>query len=175
MAPSGPAVPPETAAARAPAPAESTSGVAQRAVEAVLTAAERSQSAGQHSVNLQFSLSGVDLAVRVQLRSGAVHATFRTDSPELRSALAEEWHSVSAQSAGAPLRMVAPVFTSKEAMSSGHFQGGGGSPGRETGGRRPAAAPSFAVPAASAKPAAALSSPVSAAPGRAAARLHVLA
>ncbi|MDB6093982.1 MAG: hypothetical protein JWM32_1544 [Verrucomicrobia bacterium] len=66
---------------------------AHHAVEAVLSAAERVGNSAKSSVQLNFSVGNADLSVRVELRDGAVHATFRTDSAELRSALATEWQS----------------------------------------------------------------------------------
>ena len=41
------------------------------------------------------------LALRVELRDGTVHTTFRAQSAELRSALAQEWPSK-------PLRIIVP-------------------------------------------------------------------
>ena len=105
---------------------------AYHAVEAVLTAADRVSSGGRQSVNLRFSVGGVDLDVRVEMRADQVHATFRTDSPELRSALANEWHSVNAAGNGeSSLRLAAPIFTSNANLSNSSntspFAGGDGS------------------------------------------------
>ena len=86
---------------------------AHRAVEAVLNATERFASRDQNSVNLQFTVGGSDLNVRVELRAGEVHTTFRTDSAELRAALSNEWQSVTSQSSGdRSIRLATPVFTS---------------------------------------------------------------
>jgi hypothetical protein len=54
----------------------------------------------------------------VELREGAVHTTFRTDSTELRSALAHEWQSVSGQASDRPVKMADPVFAGSHGGSS---------------------------------------------------------
>ncbi len=114
---------------------------AHRAVEAVLVAADRFSSGDQHSVNLQFSVGGTDLNVRVEMRADEVRATFRTDSPELRSALAHEWQAAGNSAAGErSLRLAQPVFTSNHAESSTSLSFAGGdasSRQRDTGSRRP--------------------------------------
>jgi hypothetical protein len=96
---------------RAPLPVTTDSAsAANQAVEAAMSAADRLASGEQKAVNLQFSVGNADLSVRVELRDGAVHATFRTDSTELRTALVHEWQSVN--SGDGPLRLADPVFTS---------------------------------------------------------------
>lgn len=77
-----------------------------------MSAADRLVTGEQKSVNLQFSVGNADLSVRVELRDGAVHATFRTDSTELRSALVHEWQSVNPGDSDRPVRLADPVFTS---------------------------------------------------------------
>ncbi len=89
-----------------------TSGAAHRTVESVLAVADHFTTGGQHGVNLKFSVSGVDLAVRVEVRGGNIQATFRTDSPELRAALATEWRAVAAESGERGQQLAEPVFTS---------------------------------------------------------------
>ena len=124
-------VPAFVAAPHAPAEVASTSStnhltetksVAQGAVEAVLSAADR-VSTDRSSVTLQFSLGGNDLAVHVDFRGGAVQATFRTDSPELRAALAHEWSAAGSKMTDASVRMAPPVFTSSDAGTSTSFSG----------------------------------------------------
>lgn len=89
------------------------SSSARRAVDSAMAVADHFARGSQRSVNLQFSVSGVDLAVRVEMRQDGVHTTFRTDSPELRAALAQEWNSVIAtQAADRPQRLSEAVFTS---------------------------------------------------------------
>ncbi len=92
-------------------------GTAHQVVEAAMSAADRLASGEQKSVNLQFSVGNADLSVRVELRDGALHATFRTDSTELRSALAHEWQSVSSSSTERSVRLADPVFTSANSSS----------------------------------------------------------
>lgn len=92
---------------------------AHRAVDSTMAIAEHFGTGGERSVNLQFSVSGVELAVRVELRGNAVHTTFRTDSPELRAALAAEWQSVNASQAGNRSQWLAdPVFAGSSSGNS---------------------------------------------------------
>ena len=112
-------------------PINEPTALAHRAVDAVLSAAER-VSGERNSVNLQFSLAGNDLAVRVEFRGGSVHATFRTDSPELRAALESEWTAAGSKITDASVRMAPPVFTSSNAGSSTTSSGEGASQQRES-------------------------------------------
>ncbi len=93
--------------------------VAQRAVEAVMSVADLSATRQQHAVNLQFSVGGTPLEVRVEMRAGEVHTTFRTDSNDLRAALSDAWQSASASS-DKTMRLITPVFApgSSSYMSS---------------------------------------------------------
>lgn len=107
---------------------------AQRAVEAVLTAVERFSDGERHSVNLSFAMGDTALDVRVELRDDTIHATFRTESHELRHALASQWQGVtgSGDAGERTLRLAAPVFTGQTAASSttanfSSFAGGDGS------------------------------------------------
>jgi hypothetical protein len=107
---------------------------ARRAVESAIAMAEHFTGVEHRGVNLQFSVSGVDLAVRVELRGDAVHTTFRTDSPELRAALAHEWQVVNAQPADRSMRLADPVFASSSNSSSAQADAGSHQQ-RETGAR----------------------------------------
>lgn len=104
---------PQALAASAPAaePTLVAASVAHRAVETV-TAVVDAQAASKlqpvPSVQLKFRVGAEDLAVRVALRDGVVHTEFRTDSPELRAAIQQEWKAVTAQPDSA-LRFVDPV------------------------------------------------------------------
>jgi hypothetical protein len=102
-----------------------TLGSAHDAVEVVLEAADRAASQQQKSVNLQFSIGGTELAVRVQLHANEVRATFRTDSAELRAALSHEWQSVESTSAGGDrsFRLAPPVFAAPEQSALNSFAG----------------------------------------------------
>ena len=87
-----------------------TLAAAHRAVDAVMAAADRFTPASPSVVNLRLEVGDQNLGVRVELRDGAVHATFRTDSPELRAALDHEWRVAVAQPQDPSLRLAAPVF-----------------------------------------------------------------
>lgn len=114
-------------------PAVELPSSAHRAVEAVLSATDRFTARDQHSVNLQFSVGGADLNVRVELRSGEVHTTFRTDSPELRAALSSEWNSMTSQQNGdRSARLATPVFAGSDKTETGtSFSGDGASQQRD--------------------------------------------
>jgi hypothetical protein len=112
------------------APAESAR-TAEHAVEAVLSLVERFSNTERHAVNLQFSIGGSDLHVRVELRADEVRTAFRTESPELRAALAHEWQAVTSSGERA-IRFADPVFSSAttnhdsangDAASDRHSQG----------------------------------------------------
>ena len=60
---------------------------------------------------MRLKFGGEDLSVRVELRGGAVHTDFRTDSPELRAALNREWQAVARQSPDQLRQFVEPVFS----------------------------------------------------------------
>lgn len=87
---------------------------AERAVAAVTNLAEAQFSASMQragSVQLRLKFGGEDLAVRVELRGGIVHTDFRTDSPALREAIANEWQAVAAASPSHLQRFLDPVFS----------------------------------------------------------------
>jgi hypothetical protein len=90
-------------------------------------------------VNLQFSVSGEDLSVRVEMHQGQVRTTFRTDSAELRNALAHEWQALAANAADRPHRFVDPVFSpgSSSFSQGGNAENQGNHRGQEM--RRPEA------------------------------------
>lgn len=101
------------------APAEQN--FAERAVETVTNLVEAQFSANMQksgSVQLRFQFGGEDLRIRVELRDGAVHTDFHTDSPELRTALTREWQTVTAHAAERTLRYLDPVFSTSPAPTS---------------------------------------------------------
>ncbi len=110
---------PPSAPAAAPATTAEITAAAHKAVDAVLASTERLTGATHSSVNLKFSVGGADLDVRVEVRAGAVHATFRTDSPELRTALAQEWQTTNSQPADHSLRLAPPVFAAGDRSGTG--------------------------------------------------------
>jgi hypothetical protein len=123
----------------APLPAQRVSNadltvLAHRAVDAVMTATERLDVGNRSTVRLQFSVGDANLSVHVELRAGEIHATFRTDSGDLRSALASEWQAMSGES-GRAVRLADPVFA--PAAPTEHATGfdGGTAQQRHPGGR----------------------------------------
>ena len=132
--------------------ASEATGTAHRAVEAVLTAVERFSSGDQHAVNLQFSVGGADLNVRVEMRADEVRTMFRTDSPELRAALAQEWQTVNSGAADRTLRLASPVFSAADHSNLAAFSGDSAPRQRDSGARR-AADETFASVAGPARPA----------------------
>jgi hypothetical protein len=93
---------------------------AHQAVEAVMKVTERFTTESQRAVNLQFSVGGEDLSVRVAMHEGQVHTTFRTDSTELQSALAHEWRALTAENAERSHRYADPVYAGGESSFSDH-------------------------------------------------------
>lgn len=83
-----------------------------------LTAVDR------NSVEVKFNFGDQDrLSVRVEYKDGTVQATFRTDSPMLRDAIAREWVGTTAASEARPYRLADPVFVSSPS-GSGFSLGG---------------------------------------------------
>jgi hypothetical protein len=107
-----------------PAPAAAAPLAASGAPEAVaavmkLIQAQANQSQGGVSaVNLSFKFGDDDLSVRVAWRDGIVQTQFRTDSDELRAALAGEWQTMSAAPASRALPLATPVFSSSSDSAS---------------------------------------------------------
>lgn len=121
-------------AERITAPVEASAGqnFAERAVATVTGLVDAQFSASMQksgSVQLRLKFGGEDLSVRVELRGGAVHTDFRTDSAELRAALTREMQAVASQSPEQLRRYVAPVFSPATPASAGDSQQQ--SPGRQ--------------------------------------------
>ena len=103
-----------------PAAAPAGQNFAERAVDTVTSLVETQFSASMQksgSVQLHLRFGGEDLSVRVEVRDGAVHTDFHTDSPELRSALNREWQVMAAQSPEEMRRFLDPVFSSSPASA----------------------------------------------------------
>ncbi len=165
--------------------------MAHRAVEAVAAMIERGASQPTHSVNLKFSVQGADLMVRVALRSEEVQVTFRTDSSDLRTALAQEWQLVRSRDPDGVLHAVTPVFTAGDAgnsTSQGGREGGGSFAQQQAQAQAdaqsqrqfsrppaPAAPPSSGATAAHGASTAAVARPLSNEPSGAARLLHTFA
>ncbi len=92
---------------------------AHEAVEVVLHAVEHVASQEQTSVNLKFTVGDSELSVRVERHANEVRATFRTESDELRSALAQEWQSaVSGPMSSDRSTRVVPAFVNAADQSA---------------------------------------------------------
>jgi len=127
-----------TAAVAGAEPTHETSDTfssAHEAVEVVLHAVEHVASRAQKSVQLSFSVAGEELAVRVEMRADEVRTTFRTDSAELRAALAQEWQQVSTGSTQTerPVRIAPAVFAAADQSALNAFAGDTSSRGRHSG------------------------------------------
>jgi len=95
---------------------------AERAVETVTNLVDTQFNASMQkagSVHLQLRFGGDDLSVRVEIKDGAVQTDFRTNSAELRSALAREWQVVAAQSPEQMRRYLEPVFSPNSPAAAG--------------------------------------------------------
>ncbi len=104
-----------------PMPQLVAASFAKRAVETVTNVVD-AQAASKlqpvPSVQLKFKFGTEDLAVRVELRNGTVRTEFRTDSPELRAAISNEWKAVAAQPESA-LRFLEPVVSPTTSPQTG--------------------------------------------------------
>ncbi len=100
-----------------------TSTTAQRAVETVLVAADWLTGRDRQSVNLQFSLGGAELVVRVEMRGHHVHTFFRSDSSEVCTALAREWQACSVAAPERFVRFEPPAISSGSGDAAGTFAG----------------------------------------------------
>ena len=126
----------------APLPAELLAAdavnTAHRAVEVALRAADHVSSADRKSVDLQFSVGEADLNVRVELHANEVRTTFRTESPELRAALAHEWQSIAeaGTSGERSFRLAPATFVANDASTSNAFSGDASARDRQSNARR---------------------------------------
>jgi hypothetical protein len=118
-----------SAPAPAAAPAADASAPVRATVETVVRLVEAQASRGLQtvsSVNLNFQVGADDLAVRVEWRNGEVHTQFRTDSEDLRSALASQWQAVSPGLADRSVHFAPPVFGSSTATGGQSLASAGG-------------------------------------------------
>jgi hypothetical protein len=112
------------ASAEAPAPVATPRETMAAVVHAV-EALERHEDASQKSVDLKFQVGGEKLDLRVELKDGTVHTTFRTESAELRTALATEWRATVPAESGANVRLAEPVFNSASSNGESAFGSAG--------------------------------------------------
>jgi len=101
---------------RTSVPSDGSAGqnFAARAVDTVTSLVDTQFSASLQksgSVQLRLRFGGEDLSVRVEIRDGAVHTDFHTDSAELRSALTREWQALAGESPEQMRRYLEPVFS----------------------------------------------------------------
>ena len=84
-----------------------------RLLNTVTEAIESLRSDGRTNVEMQIKLrDGEQITVKLQMHAGEVRAIFKTDSSELRGAIARGWSSFSSSSAERGVRVTTPVFES---------------------------------------------------------------
>jgi hypothetical protein len=95
-------------------PTATISAQAPKLVEKIRQIADRISTAEHNSVEVHFDFGARDhLSVRVEYREGTVHATFQTDSSQVREAISREWQAQTATaSEQRPYRLAEPVFSS---------------------------------------------------------------
>lgn len=123
---------------------------AGEAVEVARAAALLTSAGEGRTVDLQFSVAGAELAIRVEWRDGEIRTTFRTDSVDLRAALGREWQAMSSEPHSRPFQMVPPVIGTLTDSASGSFGSAGGQQQPRDHEARPSARPNFAKSPASA-------------------------
>ncbi len=117
-----------TASVEAPAPVAAVRETLAAVVAAIESLEHRASGAASR-VDLQFQVGGDDLGVRVEWREGTLHTFFRTDSTELRAALAHEWQSAIPPVVSREFNVAPPVFGASadrspdfSSLNSGHPQ-----------------------------------------------------
>jgi len=90
----------------------------------VMEAADKMTSDGQSQVELQVNLGdGQQLTVRLQMSQGSFHPIFKTESPELRQAIEQNWAGFRSSASERGLEIATPVFESPS--SGGSFDAAG--------------------------------------------------
>jgi hypothetical protein len=110
---------------------------AAQAVETVVSRVDAQVSRAQGSssaVKLNFNFNGDDLAVRIEMSNGVVRTQFRTDSPELKGAIASEWQAASPALQGRNLVFSAPSFSGSGGQSDAALTSDGGASRRQQAG-----------------------------------------
>lgn len=135
----------------APAP----ESAALRMIERVAEAADQVKAGAAGRVTVRIDLDDTKpVEVTVALREGRVHADFRCDSPELRTALASAWETFTRGREAADHRWAEPVFAtasgrveaSSPSAGAEERSSGSGSFGEDRGGRREASGAAVAAP-----------------------------
>jgi hypothetical protein len=112
----------------------STAARAAQAVETVISLVDAQASRAQGSasaVKLNFNFNGDDLAVRIEMSNGVVHTQFRTDSAELRGAIASEWQASSPAPQNRAMIFTAPSFSGSGGQSDAALTSDGGASRRQ--------------------------------------------
>jgi hypothetical protein len=79
----------------------------------VVESADQMRSDGKTNVEVQVKLDdGQQLTVRLQMSQGSIHPIFKTDSPELRQALEQNWSGFRSTASERGLQISTPVFES---------------------------------------------------------------
>ena len=95
-------------------------------IQKVWEAAESLPSSPSGRIDLNVPLSGNEnVKIRVEMRSGEIHATLQTDSPELREALRKSWPDFVVQSNDRGLRLGEANFSSTQQDGAGSQSGAG--------------------------------------------------
>ena len=91
----------------------------------VIESADKMRSNGQTNVQMQVKLDdGQQLTIRLQMSQGSIHPTFKTESPELRQAIEQNWGGFRTAASERGLQISTPVFESHGAGSSFDPSGG---------------------------------------------------
>lgn len=84
---------------------------------------ERIQQSGHDRMDLRLTLEGGgEVSIALQVRDGAVHAAFQTNSPEMREALQKNWAQMAARSENLSIPLAEPTFKSSNNNSGNFFQ-----------------------------------------------------
>jgi hypothetical protein len=107
-----------TASTSSPATASSNQ-LATATLNQVLESADKMTSDGKTSVQVQVKLDdGQQLTVRLQMSQGSVHPIFKTESPELRQAIEQNWSGFRSAASDRGLEIATPVFESPNSGGS---------------------------------------------------------
>jgi hypothetical protein len=102
-----------TAATSSPA---ASAGAAASALAQVIETADKMRSDGQTHVEVRMNLDdGQQLTVRLQMSQGSVRPVFKTESPELRQAIEQNWAGFRSSASERGLQISSPVFESPSA------------------------------------------------------------
>jgi len=87
--------------------------IANTALNKVIESADKMRSDGKTSVELQVKLDdGQQLSVRLQMTQGTIRPVFKTESPELRQAIEQNWAGFKSSASERGLEIATPVFES---------------------------------------------------------------